>query len=257
MTPKLIAAVFLVAGVASLGCSSASAPTAPGGPPPVAEASPTPVPTTDPAPQPDPTPQPTAPAAPATARYTVVFDSTWSAGSHPVDFPASAHYSGLIGGTHTSSVNFWMEGSFASEGVRRMAERGSKQPLDDEVNRAIGAGTAQYLLSGPALGTSPGRTSMDFEVSQAFPLVTLVTMVAPSPDWFVGVSGLPLFQNGAWVEEVRADLYGFDAGTDSGITYSAPDQETTPRTPIARLTYPLANGGVVSPLGTFTFTRMP
>ncbi|MEO7193073.1 MAG: spondin domain-containing protein [Vicinamibacterales bacterium] len=208
-------------------------------------------------PQPDQTPQTTGPVAPATARYTVVFDSTWSAGSHPVDFPASAHYSGLIGGTHASAVDFWREGGLATEGIRRMAERGSKQPLDDEVNRAIGAGTAQYLLSGPALGTSPARTSMGFETSQAFPLVTLVTMVAPSPDWFVGVSGLPLFQNGLWVEEVRVAVYGFDAGTDSGATYSAPDLETTPRKPIARLTYPLESGGVVAPLGTFTFTRVP
>src|SRR5262245_57038733 len=73
------------------------------------------------------------PVAPPAARYSVVFDSTWSATSHPADFPASAHYSGLIGGTHTASAIFWQEGGFATEGIRRMAERGSKTPLDDEV----------------------------------------------------------------------------------------------------------------------------
>jgi hypothetical protein len=185
----------------------------------------------------------------------VVFDSTWNASTHPVDFPASAHYSGLIGGTHRASVSFWTEGGLATEGIRRMAERGSKQPLDDEVNRAIGRGEAQYLLSGPDLRTSPGSTSMTFEISQAFPLVTLVTMVAPSPDWFVGVSGLPLFHEGRWIDEVRVDLFGFDAGTDSGITYTSPDQETMPRQSIARLAYPLLKDGAVQPLGTFTFKR--
>ncbi len=53
------------------------------------------------------------------------------------------------------------------------------------------------------------------------------------------------------------DLYGFDAGTDSGDTYGAPDHETTPRQAITRLVAPLEYRGTVLPLGTFTFTRMP
>ena len=242
MVSRMLIAGVLAVSAASAGCSSPSAPS------PVAETAPTPA--------PNPMPQPPGPVVPATARYTVIFDSTWSSSSHPVAFPSTAHYSGLIGGTHTGSVIFWREGELATEGIRRMAERGSKQPLDDEVNGAISAGTAQHLLSGPALDSSPAATNMDFEISQAFPLVTLVTMVAPSPDWFVGVSGLPLFQDGQWVDEVRVDLHGFDAGTDSGATYRAPDQETTPRQLISRLTYPLENRGVVLPLGTFTFRRL-
>ena len=37
-------------------------------------------------------------------------------------------------------------------------------------------------------GGTPTAT-VDFTVTTAHPLVTLLTMVAPSPDWFVGVSG--------------------------------------------------------------------
>ena len=37
------------------------------------------------------------------------------------------------------------------------------------------------------------------DISQDHPLVTLVTMVAPSPDWFVGVSAMALFENGQWI----------------------------------------------------------
>src|SRR6185503_13897945 len=61
------------------------------------------------------------------ARYRVTFDSAWSPAAHPIDFPDSAHYSGLIGGTHSAEATFWQEGQFATEGIRRMAERGSKQ----------------------------------------------------------------------------------------------------------------------------------
>jgi hypothetical protein len=206
------------------------------------------------------TPAPPAPPpAPATARYRVVFESTWSAATHPTDFPADdPHYSGLIGGTHKSSVTFWEEGAAASDGIKDMAERGRKTPLDMEVLQATTAGHAEHLLSGPDLDVSPGSASMEFDVSQAFPLVTLVTMIAPSPDWFVGVSGLALFQNGQWREDVRVELAGFDAGTDSGTTYRSSNRETTPRSVISRLTgYPVDAGGQVRPFGHFTFTRLP
>jgi hypothetical protein len=190
-------------------------------------------------------------------RYEVVFESTWHRGSHPSDFPDDAHYSGLIGGTHRSSVSFWREGALASEGVRRMAERGAKSPLDLEVAAAMASGDAGSVLSGGSLGSTPGSVRLEFEMSRDFPLVTLVTMVAPSPDWFVGVSGLPLFVNGAWVDSVSVDLYPYDAGTDSGVTYRSPDQETTPRQPIARLTgYPFSAGGTVAPLGRMIFRRV-
>ena len=229
-------------------------------PAPAPSPSPAPAPTpapAPPAPEPLPVPPPLPPTAPTSARYVVVFESTWSAGSHPTDFPASAHYSGLIGGTHHAGATFWREGALASEGIRRMAERGSKSPLDAEVNAAIGAGTAEHLLSGPSLGTSPATTSMEFDISTTHPLVTLVTMVAPSPDWFVGVAGLSLRSNGQWVDEMRVDLYAFDAGTDSGPSYGSPDAETSPRQPIARLIgYPVASGGGVAPFGTFTFRRI-
>jgi hypothetical protein len=154
-------------------------------------------------------------------------------------------------------VSFWQEGSLASEGIRQMAERGRKTPLDAEVQQAIAIGLAQHLLSGPELDTTPGSASMEFDVSQAFPLVTLVTMIAPSPDWFVGVSELALFQNGQWRDEVRVELAGFDAGTDSGVTYRSADRETTPRAVISRLRgYPVESAGTVGPFGTFTFTRL-
>jgi hypothetical protein len=243
----LLLAVTALAGLVA-GCGS---PVMPSGSP-GAQTADTPSPAPGPTPDPAPVPQPRT-----TARYVVVFNSTWSAGSHPTDFPGSAHWSPLIGGTHTAGVTFWREGVLATEGIRRMAVRGSKSPLDAEVAQAIAAGTAEYVLEGPALNISPGVASMEFEISSDFPLVTLVTMVAPSPDWFAGVSALPLFSDGRWLDEVRAELHAHDAGTDSGISYGSPDHETIPRQPIARLTgYPVAADGAVAPFGTFTFRRL-
>jgi hypothetical protein len=196
--------------------------------------------------------------APATARYRVVFRSTWTSATHPVDFPSDAHFSRLVGGTHSGSVTFWAEGAPASTGIKDMAERGRTSPLDQEVNAAISAGGAEHLLLGGAIDDTPGSVSLDFEVSQAFPLVTLVSMIAPSPDWFVGVESLALFQNGQWVESRQIDLVPWDAGTDSGSTFRSADLVTTPFQGISRIvTAPLSPSGSVTPLGTYTFTRLP
>jgi hypothetical protein len=208
-----------------------------------------------PTPLPSPSPQPTPPP---TARYRVTFEATWNGSSHPTDLPPNPHFSGLIGGTHRSSVAFWQSGGFATEGIRLMAERGRQTPLDLEVDAAKAAGHAENLLVGDDVPSSPGRTSLDFQVSVGYPLVTLVTMVAPSPDWFVGVSGLSLLENGVWLQERTVDLYPWDAGTDSGGTYRAADRATAPPETIHRLTGPpLSNGGAVAPMGRFVFQKLP
>ena len=89
------------------------------------------------------------------------------------------------------------------------------------------------------------------------PLVTLVTMVAPSPDWFVGVSGLSLIVGGDWASELSVPLQAYDAGTDSGTSFLAPDEATQPRESIFRIPGgPFLVGGTTPPLGTFTFRRI-
>jgi len=198
-----------------------------------------------------------SPAASETARYRLTFDAVWSSATHPEDFPSTAHFSSLVGGTHSGAVAFWREGGPATEGIRNMAERGGTALLSQEIVAAVQAGTAERSVVGGGLGASPGSVSVEFEVSQRFPLATFVSMVAPSPDWFVGVSGLSLFDNGAWVDERRIDLLPWDAGTDSGSTFTSPDRETVPRAPISLIrTAPLSPGAVARPLGRFTFTRL-
>jgi hypothetical protein len=202
-------------------------------------------------------PSPIVTAAP-TARYRVTFDATWSASTHPSETPRVPHFSGLIGATHREPQRFWEAGALATEGIRAMAEMGRKTPLDQEVVAAIAAGGAQHLLSGGSIDLSPATVALDFEISRDYPLVTLVSMVAPSPDWFVGVSGASLLDGGDWVPERVVSLRPWDAGTDSGVTFESRDRATVPREPIARITTgPLVVGADVPPMGTFTFRRLP
>ena len=195
-----------------------------------------------------------APAQASIVHYEVTFDATWSKATHPNAYPDGAHFSPLIGGTHNGSVVFWEPNGLASLGIQNMAELGATSQLRKEVNAAIGLGTAKNVLAGSGLG-SPGKTSLLFDVDSDFPLVTLVSMIAPSPDWFVGVHGLPLFENGVWRDNVVVQLLPYDAGTDSGATFTSPDLVTSPHVGISQITgNPFGGTG---PLGTFTFRIVP
>lgn len=192
----------------------------------------------------------------STATYQIDFEATWSATTHPTDFPVNAHFSRLFGGTHNAAVSFWDVDSLATDGIERMAEMGARDSLNAEIVRAIEAGTACAYVLGGNVNPSPGTmVPALLEVDTDFPLVTLVSMVAPSPDWFVGTTGLTLFEQGAWVAQKAVTLYAYDAGTDSGTTYSAPNEDTQPPDPITQIaTSPFEVGGNVVPVGTLTLT---
>lgn len=190
-----------------------------------------------------------APAAATVAVYEVTFDAVWSQDTHPVDFPGGAHFSGLTGGTHDETLVFWEPGGLASPGMEAMAEQGIGSILRSEVEAA--GGTPVF---GSNIPFSPDTRTFRLTFDEEQPFLTLVSMVAPSPDWFVGVGGLPLWDDG-WLHEVVVDLVPWDAGTDSGPTFITPDVDTVPAEPITEITgFPFTGTG---PLGTLTFTLVP
>jgi len=192
----------------------------------------------------------------ALVQYEVRFEAVWSSASHPTaNFPFNPHFSPLVGGTHHDGVSFWTPGGIASPGIEQMAESGNRTILRSEVQGAIAAGTAEaeILGGGPS---SPGEVSTTFTISQSHPLVSLVTMVAPSPDWFVGVHALELQnEDGLWLPELTVSLDPYDAGTDSGTGYNSPNVNTNPEEPIRNIhdEAPFNANGV---LGRFVFTRV-
>lgn len=65
----------------------------------------------------------------------------------------------------------------------------------------------------------------------------MLSKLAPSPDWVVGVSALELcLANCSWVGEKQMNLYLWDSGTDNGVTYLSPNQPTIPQERIRRIT---------------------
>ena len=181
-----------------------------------------------------------APASPsddcsASATYGVTFTATWDATSHGSSppFPSNAHFSRLVGSTHLEQVSFWSGGATATQGIENMAETGSVTVLCDEVQAEADQGRAGDCIRGQeASFSSPGTATLAFGVDERFPFLTLVSMIAPSPDWFVGVDGIALQQGGCWLPRIEMELTGHDAGTDSGATFTAVDADVTPHEPI-------------------------
>jgi hypothetical protein len=192
-----------------------------------------------------------------TAQYCVTFSGLWSAETHPTDFPGSAHFSPLVGVTHNADVTFWEAGGTATLGVERIAETGASGEFFDDVAAAIDNGTAGASMSANGSFDSPGSVEIVFNVDQAHPYVSLLSMLAPSPDWFVGVNGLSLLQNGTWVNSLSVDLQPYDAGTEDGNTFSLSNPATEPQGTIAKIAgAPFDVDGVVAPVGRFRFERI-
>jgi|GEM_PF-845651 len=188
------------------------------------------------------------------ATFELRFDATWSNATHPGAYPSGAHFSPLIGATHDDSIHFWQPGGLASTGIEVMAETGGTGPLTNEINTAIGLGTSGPRILGAGIG-SPGSTEVTFTATSDHPRLTLVTMIAPSPDWFLGVDGLDLKDaDGYWIDTLTVDLYAWDAGTDSGPNFNSGNLNTNPADPISLIT-----GGPffgTTPLGTYTIKRL-
>lgn len=192
-----------------------------------------------------------------TARYEVRIDSTWTAQSHPLDYPSNAHHSGLVGATHNGDYRIFEDGATATPGLEALSERGAHSPLTEEVQAAIAKGAAGELFESQALFKLPGTLSATFMADEAHPFVSVAAMIAPSPDWFMGVSNVALRQNGKWVEKVTMTLFAWDAGTDGGDTYGADDADTQPRQSVRLNAYPhFKNDAGLKPVGTITFTQM-
>lgn len=195
--------------------------------------------------------------------YELTFDALWSASDHPTNFPAgvwpdvpsAAHYSPIIGASHREVMTIWSAGEMAIEGVENVAETGNRAALESMID---GSPNVLSKILHPAGFASPDVTvgPITFDVNDENPLVSFVTMVAPSPDWFTGVSRLDLRDNGEFVDSLTVDLFAYDAGTEDGMMFSTDNPDTDPQGVISMVDQAALFGGT-APIGRATFTLIP
>lgn len=196
------------------------------------------------------------------ANYNISFESIWESvadnptnGQSTIDLPGFAHWSALVIATHKTANTFMMVGSAASPGIESVAETGGTSTFKSEVESNA---DADQFIKGSGLGSAKGVINVNnIDISEDFPFVTLASMIAPSPDWFIGInsenlrSGNSAINNG-WKETYTIDLFPYDAGTEDGSGYSGSNADTNPLGIItSRSNITPFNGNKI---GTITFT---
>lgn len=191
-------------------------------------------------------------------RYQLTFDAIWIEDSHPNQYPSSAHFSPVVGATHTSDYQMWAPSELSSPGVQRVAETGNPSTLRAEIDTQISLGNAkESFADSRALFNLPNSSTVEFSADSRHTKLSAITMIAPSPDWIIGVHDLELCKDGQWVNQVSVDLLPYDAGTDSGSSYTSANLPTIPAEPITAIVDDIvSDGSRINPFGRFTITRL-
>jgi hypothetical protein len=194
-------------------------------------------------------------SAETAADYEITVTGLWTAERFPLEYPKAGvltgpHFSGVIGASHNGGFDLFRVGAQPTPGLERLSEEGKHSPLDAEIKTAIAAGAAGALFESDPIKDFGKSVTSRVHVTSTFPDVSVVAMIAPSPDWFAGASGVSLMAGGVFVAEKTVDLYAYDSGGDAGATYTAADKDTSPKQatalasaqhfgarPVARITF--------------------
>ncbi len=195
--------------------------------------------------------------AQSTATYDINFTSTWNSGDHGT-LPGNAHWSNLVGANHNSNITFLEMGGTATTGIQNVAETGSNTMFNSEVQTAMYEGNAEQWLQQPfsPFAAISSATLSNVVVSDDYPLLSVLSMIAPSPDWIIAVNSLNLWDTSMnkWKETFTVDLFPYDAGTENGFGYSQDNPLTNPRGVITNIAgaagYPFNSAKI----GTLTIT---
>ncbi|KAJ0175797.1 hypothetical protein K1T71_008956 [Dendrolimus kikuchii] len=174
------------------------------------------------------------------AKYELSFTGIWSRNTHPRLYPENdwtPRYSDLVGASHTIDYILWSPGTEASEGFRELAEYANSSSLEAEIRAKIGDGV-RTIIKGKGHGYRKmnNPSSAFFRTDKDHHLVSAAIGIHPSPDWFLGVSRFELCQeDNTWLQERELNLYPWDAGTDSGVSYESPNIATYPKDAVSRV----------------------
>ena len=85
-------------------------------------------------------------------------------------------------------------------------------------------------------------------------------MIAPSPDWFMGLSNVNLFENNKWLDTLSLNIRVYDAGTEEGDVFGYNNPSTVPQQTIMLLTPSTAtvlanNNASIAPIATIRFVK--
>lgn len=172
---------------------------------------------------------------PKTTLYEVTLVANWNPRDHFAWIPSNPHFSPFFVWSYSDEDPVFKQGGIATRGVEEMAETGAPAILAEELKNLQEEGAIDSFIHAGSLLNSPGEKSVIIEIDKNNPRISLVSMIAPSPDWFVAAQGIELFVDGEWVDEMTINPTIYDAGTDNGEEFNAGDVDTNPKIAISPL----------------------
>ncbi|CAN8065770.1 unnamed protein product [Agarophyton chilense] len=159
------------------------------------------------------------------AMYEVVFSNLLTPENFAFipNFPETGvNFSPLAGVAHSNRLSFLTVRGLASPQVEQIAETGMNGRFIKAAEHLMGKGV-KTVASG--MGATPGTNqSVTLTVDCENPFITALSMAAPSPDWIVQVNNEDtLGMNRTFVPMITGNLIAYDAGTDDGDMFTAPN----------------------------------
>jgi hypothetical protein len=179
--------------------------------------------------------------------YKVTFTGLWTQLTHPKNYPTNASWSSLVAASHNHQYQFWVDGGKASNGIKDMAESGNMTALLDEIK--VGGDNILDTLVLPGIDSGNGSHSGQLSFDGNHSVVSVITKLNPSPDWFVGIAGLNFCREESWASSDTDYWHPLDAGADSGLQFTSADFPTTPEESISELTGTNSNNATSSYFG--------
>lgn len=194
----------------------------------------------------------------AQATYRITFESNFTAETHPTDYPSNASFTPMFVVAHGSSTSVFTKGQLASAGMELLVEEGDNSVITTEHTPVQDNDNPTIIRIGSAIGPT-GSTSVELTITPSTTLLSFVTGISPSPDWFLGVDSFNFVNpdNISLVDEVELSLTPFDAGTDAGTTYTSDDEESSQNISIfGGAPFQSSNSGFITKLGTLKIERI-
>ena len=136
--------------------------------------------------------------------------------------------------------------------------------LTPEIEKQQRYGNVYSVIKANGPTSTPGKKIvMNIHVDPDRSLVSVITMIFPSPDWFLGISNIDMCDRmtGEWKDSLDRDLFPYDSGTDDGISFESPDAPSNPRKNIFLIGKDddtnFKSNSAIKRLGTFKFSKIP
>lgn len=191
------------------------------------------------------------------ADYTMQVTTYWSAPQFTVS--AKVHITNIVGMVHSVDTFLWKPGFLATPGLKDVAETGNTTKMNLEIDKIITLNKAslRFNITPPVIN---GSVQKDFTLTQKYSNVSFASMIAPSPDWFIGINNFSLIKNNNWIKDTTINIFVYDAGTEDGDVFGYNNPATSPQANVSLQTASkatvLANGNAsLARMATVRFTK--